>query len=278
MEKRQQEILKLLEELNVMCRDNGKNFLEEESPRLEVIKEKLKNTAYKCQEAPLFLLYHKKQWSEYGEDTLLISTHIDCAYPYMSQCFSKIIAENELLGTYDNSITNTAVLQLMLEDKLPDNVIVAFTGDEERQSKGAINVTAFLRKKKIAFKCIVLDVTDNGWQEEAAFTLENNFWKKAFGKKVMVLMVNNANNWSFVSSDPDAVPKYIPAEKVICDPWSNSPIEAEPDESWDYDEENIQCFSLCLPVNGDMHSNAGLKARIGSFLAYIDALESLANM
>ena len=50
-----------------------------------------------------------------------------------------------------------------------------------------------------------------------------------------------------------------------------------PDESWDYDEENIKCFSLCIPVGGDMHSDEGVFARIRSLKEYVEVLWVLAN-
>ncbi|KIR03549.1 hypothetical protein P261_02364 [Lachnospiraceae bacterium TWA4] len=72
----------------------------------------------------------------------------------------------------------------------------------------------------------------------------------------------------FVPEDPTDIPNYISRNQV----WFE---EAEPDESWDYDEENIQCFSLCIPTSGEMHSDKGILARIKSLEEYIKVLKRL---
>ena len=51
--------------------------------------------------------------------------------------------------------------------------------------------------------------------------------------------------------------------------------EAEADESWEYDEQELPCFSFCLPVCGDMHSDEGVYVRKESFSMYIEALKEL---
>jgi len=112
MNERNEIVLNLLKEVNVPCHDDGKCFIKTASPRIDVIKQKLTTTDYLCTEGPLFLLYHKKPLTEYKDNTILVSTHIDCEED-ITKCFSKVLNETELLGTYDNSITNTAVLQLM---------------------------------------------------------------------------------------------------------------------------------------------------------------------
>lgn len=270
-------VMNLLEQVNVLCRDNGKKFLKEQSPRIEIIKEKLATTSYECTEGDLYLLYHKKPLAEYGADAILISSHIDCVEDDMTQCFSKVKSKNKLLGTYDNSITNTAVMQLMLEDSLPDNVMVAFTGAEERDSLGATQVTKLLHNNGVKFKGMILDVTYEGWKDKADFTIENNFWDAALGRKVIAAVDKKSSTWLFVSSDPYNVPVYVPEERVAKGRKSGRVKEALPDESWQYDEQHIKCFSLCLPVHGEMHSNDGVKARISSLFEYIETLKLLAT-
>ncbi len=267
--------IKLLKDVNVLCRDNGIRFNSDESERIDVIKEKLKGTDYNILQKDLFILCHKKDLTQYGDDTTLISTHIDCKKSIgeagLSHCFSKRIGDNMLLGTYDNSITNAAVLHLMINNELLDNVIVAFTGDEEEGCNGAQQVTEFLSEFGMNYRCTVLDVTYEGWDENADFTIENNFWKDELGKKVISVVENDGSKWLFVPEDLKNIPDYIKKENI-------NDEEALEDESWTYDENKVECFSLCLPVDGDMHKDEGVKARISSFYKYMDILKKICKI
>ena len=49
-------------------------------------------------------------------------------------------------------------------------------------------------------------------------------------------------------------------------------VPAMPDETWEYDEMGVPCFSLCVPVKGDMHSGEGVLMRKESFGRYVEAL------
>ena len=107
---------------------------------------------------------------------IIISSHVDCEHK-ITDCFSEVCdTDNSLIkGTYDNLLTNASIVSLMLEGELPENVLIAFTGDEEVGSKGARKLTKYLKKNSIEIKCaIVLDVTDMGWKEAADFTVEND--------------------------------------------------------------------------------------------------------
>ena len=54
--------------------------------------------------------------------------------------------------------------------------------------------------------------------------------------------------------------------------------EADEDESWEYDEADLPCFSFCLPTRGEMHSDEGILARVASFRRYTEVLERLLNI
>ena len=268
-------LISLLKEINVLCRDNGREFDKNNSQRIRAIEDNMEDTDYKLTKGELYLLYHKKDLTEYKDDVLLISSHIDCKQPDddeegITKCFSSQVQDNLLKGTYDNSITNTAILYLMMKDMLPENVIVAFTGDEEENSEGAIKVTKLLKKNGIKFKCIVLDVTDAGWDEQVDFTIENNFWGKKMGEKAIDIVERYSSNWLFVPEELDNVPSYVKGKYVYS-------TKSEADESWDYDEENIKCFSLCIPVQGNMHSDEGVFARVDSFEKYTEILQILCS-
>ena len=190
---------------------------------------------------------------------------------HITKCYTEELPDGLMRGTYDNSITNAALLHTMLEGRLPCNVLAAFTGDEECFSQGANDVVAFARKHLNLHHVVVLDVTDMGWEQEADFTIENNFWGEALEKAVIASAEESGYKWCFVPSDEDYIPINIDYERVI-------PVEAEEDESWEYDEHDVACFSLCIPVFGEMHSNKGVYARQKSFERYTYMLEKIANI
>ena len=260
-----EKMLDLLSEINVKCRDNGEHFTKKK--RLNVLRNKLDDTEFLRTEGDLCDIYHKRSLDSYCEEVLLISSHIDC-HKKIHRCFSERISEKKIRGTYDNSITNAAILSLMLEDSVPENVIIAFTGDEECDSGGVREVVSILANNGIHFKCIVLDVTNEGWKEKVAFTVENNFWDDELGQKVIDTVQRTGYKWQFVPENENNIPEYIPSESVV-------PTSSEADESWEYDEEAIKCFSLCLPVKGEMHSDKGVKARIRSLVQYKEMLKAL---
>ena len=53
---------------------------------------------------------------------------------------------------------------------------------------------------------------------------------------------------------------------------------ALPDESWDYAECGIPSLTLCVPVGGELHSDAGVLLRKESALEYCRVLPLLAGL
>ena len=133
-----QDFFDILRTVTVDCKDNGECFTV--TDRVAVIERVLENTEYKLiSRQPLALLYAKRQVRE-GDRVLLISSHIDCLHV---DCFCSDDGDS-LRGTFDNSFTNAALLWNMQHDKLPDNVVVAFTGNEESNSQGAVQTVVAL--------------------------------------------------------------------------------------------------------------------------------------
>lgn len=258
------DLMEVLSKVSVLNYDNGRIFTKVD--RLEAIGSCLWGSKYRrINPQGLFHLYSPKTINSIQEQVIIVSSHIDCTES-ITTCFTKLDTDKMLHGTYDNAITNAAIVYLMQLGNLPDNVLVAFTGDEERDSNGAKDVIKYIQKKKIQIECVVvLDVTDMGWIDKADFTVENNFWSDCLGQKIIGLMENSSYKWYFVPSDPDNIPTYINSNHII-------PIEAEMDESWEYDERNVECFSFCLPIYGQMHSNDGVLARQTSFENYTEML------
>ena len=163
------EFFDIQQSVAVDCKDNGECFTV--TDRVAVIERLLGGSGYRLvAREPLALLYAKHPLHE-GDRVLLISSHIDCVY---SRCFC---ADEGgcLRGTFDNSFTNAAVLWAMINNTLPDNVVVAFTGNEESDSQGALQVAAALGNIGCeVVAALVLDVTNEGWENGALFAIEND--------------------------------------------------------------------------------------------------------
>ncbi|MBQ7529211.1 hypothetical protein IJT10_04845 [bacterium] len=266
--------LDVLSEIMLLNRDNSKKFTV--TDRLDKINTLLWNSRYRRLNAQgLFHLFGVCPIENIDKPIILVSSHVDCEAG-IHKCFTREENDDLLFGTYDNCITNAAILYLMLEDKLPNNVLISFTGDEEINDNGAKQTCKYFDTKNRKIFCVaVLDVTYMGWNERADFTVENNFWQRHLGTKVINVAEQTRNKWCFVPEDPDDIPSYVNRENVIN-------TEADCDESWLYNELNKQCFSVCLPVNGPMHSDKGVFARRDSFTNYIESLrlilQNIANL
>ena len=239
----------LLRAVTVDSKDNGEAFTV--TDRVAVIEHVLGKTDYRLiARQPLALMYAKRELRE-GDKVLLISSHIDCVF---SKCFCN--DEGECLrGTFDNSFTNAALLWNMLNNTLPDNVVVAFTGDEERDSHGAVQAVVALGQSGCEVSAaLVLDVTNEGWENGALFTLEND------------LGVDILTGYNIISS----LEKY--------DGSFAFKHNALPDESWDYADYGIPSLSLCVPVGGELHGDAGVLLRKESALEYCRVLPLLASI
>ena len=156
-----QDFFDILTAVTVDCKDNGECFTV--ADRVAVIESLLKNTDYNLiARQPLALLYAKRELRE-GDRVLLISSHIDCVY---SRCFCA--DEGDCLrGTFDNSFGNAAVLWNMIHDRLSDNVVVAFTGDEEHDSHGALQTVEALAGMGVEVSMVLVqDVTNVGWERK----------------------------------------------------------------------------------------------------------------
>ena len=240
------EIYRLLGSVTSDCKDDGKSF--QVCDRIEFIKKYLGGSSYELlAEDNLFLLYGKKQFSV-GTSVVLVSSHIDCVY---TRCFCEEQGDY-YRGTFDNSFTNAVLLYAMKEEMLPENVVIAFTGDEEHDSAGAIAVNLYLTKKQnpIVF-ALVLDVTNVGGDENHYFAVENDFGIDLLtAHRIVEGLASYTNLYSYLHN-------------------------AEPDESWDYSEYGIPCMTLSATVAGNMHSDEGVLVHRNTFEVYCNALQKV---
>lgn len=240
--------LALLQHVTVDCKDDGATF--QVTDRIAFIQSFLKDTNYQLvAEENLFLLYGQRNL-EKDQPVILLSSHIDCVY---HRCFCT--EEEEFYhGTFDNSFTNAALLHVMKYGQLPPNVVVAFTGDEEKDSGGAVALTVFLTRHQIPIRfALVLDVTNEGWDKQRLVALENDLG-------IDLLMAHRL------------IETMKPYQKQYA-----YLHHAEPDETWDYDEYDIPSLTLSVPVGGNMHSDEGVYVRKTSFPLYCEVLQKLAT-
>lgn len=239
----------LLKAVTVDCKDNGKEFLV--TDRITAIECLLKETPYNLiAREPLALLFVRRMPQE-GEKVLLISSHIDCVY---NSCFSSENGEF-FHGTFDNSFGNASVLWCMINGMLPENAVVAFTGDEEKDSGGAVQALLALGRMGCTISSVIVqDVTNEGWESGAPFTIENDS-----GFDIL-------QAYNIVSSLEPYSGKFAFRHN------------AEPDESWDYAEYGIPSITLCAPVGGNLHGDEGVLLRRESVAVYCKVLARLARL
>ncbi len=226
--------------------DTPFGFVPGETERLDLIKELLKKTDYKLAEIGLCQLYSKHPIDEIAGPITVLSSHID-THRGITSPFSEIRDEKKLCGTYDNSITNTAILSLMLDDRLPDTVVVAFTGNEENGMKGADDLGDYLLKQDKKANIIVTDVTPRSYKGKNVFSLENCCRSGSWTNRVIEVMTNSGFKGEFEENYED-------------------------DETLSYNRHGFECFSFCIPTKGEMHDNSGLKTRISTYNKYVEAL------
>lgn len=235
--------------MTVDCKDNGECFTV--TDRVAVIERMLEATPYRLvAREPLALLYARRELCE-GDRVILISSHIDCVY---GRCFCN--DEGDCLrGTFDNSFGNAAVLWAMMNNALPPDVVVAFTGDEERDSQGAVQAVLALGRMQCNIRtAIVLEVTNVGWDGGAHFALENDLG--------IDLLTAHA---------------IVEAARLLGVEYAFE-HDAEPDESWDYNDYGIPSLALSMPVCGNMHSDDGVLLRREAVGSYCRVLPLLAEV
>lgn len=265
----------ILEAVNQSSTDDGSNFID--SRRKDAIRTLLANGCYvPIKEDGISLIYRHAE-SQSGP-SILISSHIDSLYGYHHHSHWN---EFELLGTFDNSISNAMLIDLMKSDKLPPNVFVAFTGDEEDSSRGADEtINHFRHQLPSVYEnielVVVMDVTAEGYGK-FDYTIENFFNENS---PLSHSKLRFSSKSAFKLYLQQKIPNH--SNKTLFIPDQN----AGPDESWQYDEHDLNCFSLCLPTkphsdNEDqdigswMHDDKGILVKTSSIIGYQTALTGL---
>lgn len=242
-------VREVLERIAWPCRDDGRRFTE--TRRLEAITGCLGPRWKLVHDGALAKIYARDDWDA-EKPTVVVSSHVDMV---AERCYARCDGE-VWQGSFDNLATNAAVTSVMMREGFPSQAVVAFTGDEEEDSRGADEVVRVLKGRGVNIRFVVVtDVTAAGWRAEKAFTMENLF--PADGQAVASLLARCLPGLG----DLDVRPKVI--------------VDADCDEAWQYDEHDLKCCSVCLPCHGDMHSEEGVEVRGESAERYAEALRRI---
>ena len=269
----------IIEQVASMCRSNQNNFVVED--RLNIISDLLSSTSYhEIVHGNLCRMYSKVPIEQIPDACILVSTHVDTVNSIQS-CHSSLNEETGIYtGTYDNAGTNAAAVIIMREENLPNNVVFAFTGDEETGAcKGAREAAATLIQAGKHPFCIALDVTYEGFYNNYLISVENlvpaaNAFEersalKKIGKLLMSLEPDDTQTFQLIKKGPNHVPKNLPKEYV-------APSCGMVDEAFAYANMGCPTMSLCVPCgNGGMHSQSGVKIKAPVMEGYILSLSSI---
>ena len=228
--------------------DNGEKFSDEKSQKIPLIRELVKETGYFEEKLPLALLYSLKPIRDLKGKVIIISSHIDTHKRIKTPFYQR--KGDVCLGTFDNSLTNHVAIELMKRCDLKDNIIFAFTGNEEYGFGGAREVAEYFAKyENIKPKYITLDITDN-CSIHYAVNLEYHKKKKSLVKKISRIMSESEFEYgrSKLANTSDETEVYSLYAKAV---------------------------SICIPVEGDYHSNDGVQVYYSSIIEYEEFLHKL---
>lgn len=261
----------ILEQCAVPCYSNKKGFTN--LTRIEAIRGLLKKSGYKEIFLNTVSIWHKGDLAKQAEkDCILVSSHCDLV-KNITKPYSSLDENGYYRGTYDNIGTNAAAIITMLEGDLPSNVMFAFTSDEETgRCQGAKDAVSFLKSMNIKkLTCMALDVTYEGYDEGMLASVENGTKDADFLKKIAksaLATEADRQTFCFVRKTRKAFPENLPKEYICKDTGLY-------DEAMAYGEIGQKSFSLCLPCDGEMHSNSGVKVRQPVFEGYVNTLKGM---
>lgn len=240
----------LLQELTVDCKDDQTAFVVQD--RILILKKLLESSVYRLVYSGELAYVYMRSGTDLTKPYVLISSHIDCVYTDL--CATSMPTTYH--GTFDNSLTNACLIDLMLRDALPDGVVVAFTGAEEQGNyDGASEVVQFVQAyNDLCRLALVLDVTNEGYASYASFTLENDQGIDLFSAHRLVERLKHVRD------------RFVLVHDGL------------PDETWFYYPQfNLPTLSLCIPVDGDMHEDSGVTVRKSSIRDYQAALQTVVD-
>lgn len=262
-------IAMIMDKVNVPSVDDGERFVV--ADRVNGIASLLSGSKYRALKSDGLSHIYALPGFDLTGSVILLSCHVDSMYKHH---WYKA-ADDAWIGTFDNSISTAVVIDLMLRASLPQQLLIAFTGDEEHDLGGADDVMAFveegLPESRGVDLAVVVDITSEGYGEYD-FTMENVFYgEKSEGEDLLAF--NNRG-------EMEGLLRSIFDEDVLLIP------DAATDESWEYDEWGVNAVSLCIPTAPPehrkaespgvwMHSDDGILVKKESIVGFSRALVRL---
>ena len=264
----------IMEKLAKKCYSKKKiGFTETE--KLEAIEKELEGSAFKRVKSTdnHFSLWAQTTFRncDKTKPIFLVTSHADNVSAITTPS-SKVSKDGWFYhGTYDNLGTNAASVILMKEHKMPDNILFAFTANEENgKCTGLKHIVEQLWNSGYEKICgIALDVTYEGFDEGYLYSLENasnESFIESISKAVMNMEPKN-RTFSFTALDKNNIPANLPQKYLSTDyGWF--------DEAMAFAKLGVPACSFCLPSDGQMHGNSGLDVRQATFEGYLLSLTS----
>ncbi len=272
--------LQVLRAMQVPCTSTlARNSVWDRTDRLEKI---LGLAGGYCSKAgDVSLLFSRVPFEELKnfQHIILLSSHADTVP--RKQFLSVFERSGLLTGTFDNTATNAALVVLMQENILPDNVVYAFTGDEETgRCAGAVEAIYTLASLGCDLKPhgkvhpFALDMTYEGYGasvagKQVSFTLEGVGPGDEQVVSVAEELASEGNPYLCVPC------RYFPEGVSLS---HRAKHIAMFDEGAAYRELVGRGCSLCLPCgNGDMHSGKGVDMQASVYVSYVGMLASIVS-
>jgi hypothetical protein len=241
--------IEIMKALCVPSYSNSSGFTEDE--KRTVMRELLKDSGYTEYEGTLTSV-----WTKSDNITTLVSTHIDMVHA-ITRPFAEL-NDGIYSGTWDNLITNSAIVSLMMEGAFADNVALAFDGEEESCSFAGLREALYhLENIQMPLKHVITtDVTHEAYESGVAVSIEN-----------------------MNSNEEEHEDMFSKITQVFGEDY-HIPTFGAPDEAYLLKrlDTHIPGFSYCIPSSGPMHSNMGMTVEEDVYIRYRDGLAKLANI
>ncbi|MBR3517981.1 MAG: hypothetical protein IKM88_04915 [Lachnospiraceae bacterium] len=268
------DIKDILEEIALPARSNKHGF--KVTDKLEKIDEVLQREG-----SPFHLIKKSdhawifgQEEMEWGKKALLVSSHADIVKD-IQHPFSELDEETHYFkGTYDNLGTNGASVDLMLNHEIPKNVYFSFTAEEESgRNTGAEFSYAYVRNRTgQAPDVIVLDVTDEGYDNDRLFTVEG---LTAPAEEDRTRFLNTIYQIEGEKQSFEVVRMYKKDDNSFLPKSYRSTELTAADESYFYAKQKCLSFSMDLPTDGSMHSDSGLYTKEAVMYGYCASLAQM---
>jgi hypothetical protein len=111
---------------------------------------------------------------------------------------------------------------------------------------------------------VVLDITEESY-ENHSFTFENLFSASNASSSAQLRFEKKRDLALFLRD------LLAPSDPIIIK-------KGDPDESWQYDEHDLNCFAFCLPcktITGDMHDDEGVYVKESAAHQYAKTLAAV---